>query len=417
MLSLKLDDWTTLAETLDAMAPGDYLLALRALARRDEDSLDPHDRAVRALIDRAAAADVRGLLAFAEEGFSFDRMKLAGPACFCQDADATLAVLQRMEAAIKAKTNAPHPDEGKMRDVVLLILREERVAAQPAATLQALSRAGVLDADPPAKPNLESVIHSWAEQDAAAAIAFAERYPQLLRAAMDEWAEQSPEAVMAWMEARPERVALTFGEWPPNIAETWRDNVLRAYARAHPVEAAQYAGKTADAPAFLGSLAEGMKQLPGNVAAAWVQSLPEAERRDACLQQLSGYDRDGGARVLEFCRLYPEAFKESRAGAFEQLRRERPQELAHALLAALLTENERADSLHHLMNEWHKNAPAAADAFVQSLPPGELKGGLLMDGMELLQYGREDALAWAGKLPDAAERAGAMRYIESHSRQ
>jgi hypothetical protein len=160
-----------------------------------------------------------------------------------------------------------------------------------------------------------------------------------------------------------------------------------------------------------------MKQQPGNVVAAWVQSLPEAERRDACLQQLSGYDRDGGARVLEFCRLYPEALKESRAGAFEQLRRERPQELAHALLAAPLTENERADSLHHLMNEWHKNAPAAADAFVQSLPPGELKGGLLMDGMELLQYGRADALAWAGKLPDAAERAGAMRYIESHSRQ
>ncbi len=410
--------WLELEDTRNAMQPGDYLLVLRAMERIRPNAHNFDPALTLALIDRAAETDPYGLLAFGEE--SPDYLWEIGGAAFRRDPAAALATIARYEAA-----NEDHRNARNLTLELLTAALTKGGVENPAASLQALVQAGMLEmaiAPSGLKSSLVEVVASWVEKDAGAALAFAEQHPSLLGTALRECAARDIDTALAWLEAHPESAASAFGDWQAATQDPFaslidqvppREKLLNEYARKHPVEAARFSDEVTNGGLFRSSQVDGMGTQPVETAAAWVRSLPQEVQVKTC-QELIGTLSQWGKPddLLALCRQFPEALPAREEDAFLSLVQRRPDEFSQMLLTAPLSDSEKAISLSEAMLRWREQAPEAATAFIQNLPPGDLQGRLLMDQTQLLMDGTRDAaIEYALTLPEAS-RLGALRFIQ-----
>jgi hypothetical protein len=409
-------DWARLERYLDGMAAGDYLLVLRDLTETDPYFFGggERERLRDALIERAAAADTAGLLAFAENADHFDRLYAVASACFPHAPQAVVEAIERLGNA------AENPEEGVRHvEAVLgrLLSGENAVPALQALAAAGFVERGPLITDDPFDSgylaNLEPAMAQWAGQDRAAALAFAEQHPRLLPGALHAWAAEDVEGVLAWLDASPGRRALALG----GPASRSIDDLFTAYAITHPVEAERYAGQVADLSHFHLAQANGMAHEPPEDAAAWLRSLPESDRASTASQLLGQFVSDtpaGAAELMGFLKVYPEAWQSiNEKSTIQGMAAQHPEALAQQVVAtASLPEPQRLETLRWIMDAWQERDPAATTSFLQSLPPSEMQGRLLMENTQLLtDETREAARAYALSLPDPAQRLGAGRFI------
>jgi hypothetical protein len=394
-------NWVLLEERLSAMAPGDYLLVIRELDGRNELFLNHVNDAKKSLLQRAAAADARGLLALAEERAEDkeERLETVGRFCFPHAPAEVFAAILRMDGGHGIDSFSPGAR----------LMRSVMEEANPAVALPAAEQAGMMDAY---RDYFVGQMIRWADRDGPAAMAFALKYPSLLEAALVPWAGRDIDAALAWLRASPEREELVFGK-PDASSVPPLDRLCQEYAKLHPHEAERFADQVKDPAFFRQSQAAGMAGEPAEKTAAWIRTLPvelQAGTCDALLMVLKDTDPE---KAFALGREFPSSLV-SPAGlrllAVEA--RMRPAETAEFVQTAGVPDEVKDPFSEIVLGTWLMVDNPAAMRYLQSQPPGEQNGRLLLEGSQLLVYEtREAAEAFAMALPDPSQRLGAFRRI------
>jgi hypothetical protein len=146
---------------------------------------------------------------------------------------------------------------------------------------------------------------------------------------------------------------------------------------------------------------------------AWVQKLPENLRGSVASDILPELLETDVERAYAFYKQFPESANSStRLEMVDFQARRDPAEAAAFLQSSGLSGDAHDQALWAIVAAWRDIDPTAAQRYLESLPPSEVQGRLLMENSQILKdETREAALAWAMKLPQLSQRIGAVQSI------
>jgi hypothetical protein len=390
-------DWIALDERLSAMKPNEFVPLLRELTRRRPGPVDHTDKLWYALVEYAAAADSKGLLAFAVEQENYEKLSAVAGLCFLRIPDEVIAAILQYEKNPEPKEkDHGHKVENLLSGALYRVCRR-----QPDQALAIGARTGLLDRKPP--PSwLGTAIASWVAQDADAAIKFSAPYPQLLKNAFGVWSGKDRAAALAWLKEKPERTEMVFGKSEfPGVPD-------------------ELSGDAARSPEFavqskVGELAE----KPVAESIAWVNTLSAEQRKEALPLLLSRGDNWHPDAAAALCRKFPEVLATPDAENFVRTwSLTDPAGASQFLQSVEIPADHRERLVPMAVDSWLKNDRAAALDFINAQTAGELKGLLLLDASQIVRDGDAEAVReFVMSLPDLAMRTGAARrFLEPDSR-
>lgn len=374
------------------------------------------------LVEYWAAADVAGLLRFAEKNPDKVDPAMALPVCALYDPAAALASLRRLEAA-------NYEVEGLWKKAWDLAAKEK-----PEAVLAAAEKEGALKDKPGC---FTGCVSNWAKRDKDAALAFAKKHPALLMSAVRGWAVQDAEAALAWMKDSGtaqvdtdyyQTLIIEYAQKHPKEAARFRgevenqklfdDWIAMAVIRENPLEALQQ-GYTMEKGDYYDDFAAALSRRPVEEAVACMKLLPEQEWRRAFAEIGAFMSGENPAAAVKFYTQFPDLLakptQDSNSSVhevFERLAMEDPVAASAWMAPGKLPDAVREKALPNVVQAWMLTDRAAALHFVESLPASEAKGLMLLKASGILGDGNEDsARSYAMTLPDLETRIGACREI------
>lgn len=384
-------DWIALDERLSALKPNEFVPLLRELTSRKNRPPDLW----RALVEYAAAADPKGLLAFAVGQETYQDLNAVAGLCFLRIPDEVIAAILQYEKKPEAKGK---DDANKLENLWSGALYRA-CERQPEQALAIAGRNGILDRKPLLRW-LEKAIQTWTARDVDAAIQFLERYPEALKPALDTWSGKDRAAALTWLKAKPERVELIFGKSEfPQVP----DDLPGALSPEFAVQSK------------VGELAE----KPVAESIAWVNTLSAEQRKEALPLLLSRGDNWHPDDAAALCRKFPEVLATPNAENFVRTwSLTDPAAASQFLESVEIPADHRERLVPMAVDSWLKNDRAAALDFINVQTAGELKGLLLLDASQIVRDGDAEAVReFVMSLPDLAMRTGAARrFLEPDSR-
>jgi hypothetical protein len=406
--------WNLLDKKLSSVLPEEFPRLLGALADRHEFTWERGNALREALLEYAAAANPKALLAFAGQEQSKVPLKAVVEHCYRADPGATIAAIRRFQAVPAKDKAAKHTET---QELINTAFRDE-CGRDPAAALATAEQNGFLENQTVAAC-FGAAMDRWAGVDAARALAFALDHPALRDDALRRWTADDPDAAIAWMRGRPENQRQVDEDGASESflfdGSALKEGLYR-YAESHPKEAQRFADQLSserERNEFYQHHAVGMSQEPVDVAAAWVKTLPEDLRTDACLSLTESLMAENPAAAAAICaQLPPLAENFVAAHAVNEWGQRDPAAASQFLQSSALPASVRDRELPNVVRNWLIIDRAAAQQFIASQPPSEAMGRILLQSTGILEDGDSNsARDLAMTLPDVSLRIGACRRI------
>jgi hypothetical protein len=353
---------------------------------------------------------------------------------FWQMADSDPEALQRWLAA---------QPEGRESRSARLALARSLAAAEPARAIQLLE--GLKGLSGGEHSAFNSVAQEYAQQDAQAAVAWAQKLSdpqsrkQALLGAVAGWAMKQPTEAAAFVSALPSgegksqavgQVAQWWARADPEAALKWLGQVPNVTAQQEALkrvldsEAIQFAGQAAEVIASLpaspaklelfGKLAENWARFNSEGALAWARDLNDAKGREAALKALVGPWAETDAKgAAEYARELPDGNLRSRLldASLQPWLASDPKEAADFVLG-LPADAGRQRLLESMATRLASQDPQAAADFATRLPAGASQDALYRN-IAQNWAGREpqEALKWAESLAAPGAKAAALESV------
>jgi hypothetical protein len=376
------DDWQAFDQNMAGMKPEDFPPLAREIILQK--------KSLEEVMEYWAAADAKGLLAFAmQEGSGLDLRSVVAH-CFPYAPDAVFDFIRRVDG-----------DPKVVKELVSSALGDGK-EMDPAAIMAGAVKAGIFKGSDEIYA-FGRVISRWAEKDTAAAFAFAKTHPAYWKFAFSGWSHRDLDAALTWVR----------GEGEPLVDPEMIERVVRFRAESHPEDAGRVEPFARDKNAFYESLATGMSQKPVTEIAQWLKTVPEDQRKTAYGVLCDRLEAKTAGQGVAFSMMFPELASPEDAGrALVDWSKSDPVAAIQSFQSGKLPAAVSDQVLPELVDSWMVVDREAALAFVKTLPPGETLGRIMITASRILGDGdRESALEYAQSLPDVATRIGACRLI------